>query len=151
MHTNIDGQDVPVGIAYGYGHQVERQYDAVGDKSMKWPAGQCSLDLPWFRDIRDAISFLKLCPFPGRIQTWVLEPDGSKPSWITAGQYYTKPEGAMRDALEQRVWIKQHVVPELENGSLKAASPWWFKIKDQGHPEAETILEDEESCGPSPR
>lgn len=109
MHTNIDGQDIPVGVAYGFGHQIERIYEAGGDGAMRWPAGTTSSGLPWFRDLREAIAFLKTCPFPGRIQTYVLDPNNVKPSWITSGQYYSKPEGAMKDAIQQSKWIAENV------------------------------------------
>ena len=95
MTTTINGQDIPVGIAYGYAFQVERFYtdDTRPNRQFGPIDARTSIGMPWFRDIRNAIVWLNKCPFQGEILAKVLEADGSKPSWVTAGVYYQKDSG----------------------------------------------------------
>lgn len=94
MSTEINGQHVPVEIAYGVGHQVVREYDGGEQDGFKWLAGTTTLGLPWFREFRDAVMFLQTHPFAGYIQTQVLDETGTKLSWVTAGVHYRKQGGS---------------------------------------------------------
>lgn len=98
MSTVIAGQDVPVGIAYGYAHQIVREYDAGELDGYKWPSGSTHYHLPWFHNLNEAVGYLKVCPFIGHVQTYVMKEDGSGPSWITSGVYHRKNEEGVRHA-----------------------------------------------------
>jgi hypothetical protein len=107
MYTMIHGQSVDCAVAFGLVHQVVRTYEGFrfrgecypGSYSERVDADPSKEKLPWFLEFRESVQYLEEQPWTGHVLSYVRAKDGSGPSWITAGQHYTKQGGDPRHPL----------------------------------------------------
>jgi hypothetical protein len=107
MYTMIHGQSVDCAVAFGLVHQVVRTYEGFrfrgecypGSYSERVDADPSKEKLPWFLEFRESVQYLEEQPWTGHVLSYVRAKDGSGPSWITAGQHYTKRGGDPRHPL----------------------------------------------------